>query len=222
MKELNHFLLFANFHFSKHQVFKEPRYRRAKTFACHHCGPDSITGVCMWQGSSCPSKVGGFLRYSISFHHVRSQNSDVLDFQNAPVRSITFLCKGSYSKLHFLLLFFFFFFSTVVNSHGYQKVLKHLVNLNVMQNLYYNAFLCGSWGHRNGREKRDTEQNRNFIQLKLSPRTGGVRAHNTDRQIAKKTYLQDIHNKNCLQELRIKPSGCKLAHNHFDKYWKLL
>ena len=55
-----------------------------------------------------------------------------------------------------------------------------------------------------------TEQNRNFIQLKLRPRTGGVRAHNTNRQIATKNYLQEIHNKNCLQELRIKPSGCKL------------
>ena len=67
-----------------------------------------------------------------------------------------------------------------------------------------------------------TEHNRNFIQLKLRPRTGGVSAHNTNRQIATKIHLQEIHNKNCLQELRIKPSGCELAHNHFDKFWKLL
>ena len=58
----------------------------------------------------------------------------------------------------------------------------------------------------------------NFIQLKLRPRTGAVRAHNTNRQIAKKKYLQNIHNKNCLQELRIKLSGCKLSHYHFDKF----
>ena len=47
-----------------------------------------------------------------------------------------------------------------------------------------------------------TEQNRT-IQLKLRPRTGGVRAHNTNRQIATKKYLQEIHNKNCLQELAV-------------------
>ena len=30
--------------------------------ACHRCDPGSNPGVCMWQGSGRPSKVGGFPR----------------------------------------------------------------------------------------------------------------------------------------------------------------
>ena len=49
----------------------------------------------MWQSSGRPCKVSGFSGYSSFLHHVRSQNANILSFENAFISFITFLCDQS-------------------------------------------------------------------------------------------------------------------------------